>query len=77
MSKRKTYHVTPNSAGAWQVKAEGGERASSVEATKADAIARAVQIAQNQRDSQVIIHRKDGTIESERTYGNDPYPPKG
>jgi hypothetical protein len=26
---------------------------------------------------QVKIHKKDGTIESERTYGDDPYPPRG
>lgn len=27
--------------------------------------------------SQLVIHRADGTIEDESTYGNDPYPPKG
>jgi hypothetical protein len=27
--------------------------------------------------SQVIIARADGTIEDERTYGEDPYPPRG
>ena len=27
--------------------------------------------------SQLVIHRADGTIEDERTYGEDPYPPAG
>lgn len=27
--------------------------------------------------SQVIIHKADGTIEDERTYDADPFPPKG
>jgi len=30
-----------------------------------------------QRPSQCLIHRADGTIEKEWTYGNDPYPPAG
>jgi 1,2-phenylacetyl-CoA epoxidase PaaB subunit len=29
------------------------------------------------RPSQCVIHRADGTIEKEWTYGNDPYPPPG
>jgi hypothetical protein len=28
-------------------------------------------------ESQLVIHRKDGTIQDERTYRKDPYPPKG
>lgn len=29
------------------------------------------------RPAQCVIHRADGTIEKEWTYGNDPYPPVG
>mgnify|MGYP004701317327 CR=1 FL=1 len=77
MSDRKKYHVTQNPDGTWKGKAQGGERASVVKDTKADAMRRTIEIAKNQQDSQVIIHKRDGKIQEERTYGNDPYPPKG
>ena len=77
MSSRKKYHVTQNPDGTWKGKAQGGERASTVGDTKAEVLSRTIEIAKKQQDSQVIIHKKDGTIQSERTYGNDPYPPAG
>ncbi len=77
MSTRKTYHVTQNPDGTWKGKARGAERASTVGDTKAEVMSRTIEIAKNQQDSQVIIHKKDGEIQEERTYGNDPYPPKG
>lgn len=45
--------------------------------TNDEAIERARQEAQQQKPSQVRIHRTDGTIEKEFTYGDDPYPPRG
>ncbi|EHU4917199.1 DUF2188 domain-containing protein [Vibrio vulnificus] len=36
-----------------------------------------VDIAKRNIPSQLTIKKKDGQIEDERTYGNDPYPPKG
>lgn len=36
-----------------------------------------VNVARANRPSQLLIQRRDGTIEDERTYGDDPYPPKG
>lgn len=77
MSSRKKYHVTQNSDGTWKGKAEGAGRASVVGDTKAETTRKTIEIAKNQQDSQVIIHKKDGKIQEERTYGNDPYPPKG
>lgn len=44
---------------------------------KATAIDKAVELAKKNQPSQLLIHRADGTIEDERTYGDDPYPPKG
>jgi hypothetical protein len=29
------------------------------------------------QQGQVVIRKKDGTIQEERTYGKDPFPPKG
>lgn len=75
---RKKYHVTHRSADSkWQGKLEGADRASVIEDTKAEAVAKTCDIARNNQPSQVIIHYMDATIEKEYTYGNDPYPPKG
>jgi len=77
MPKRKTYHVTPGTDGGWKVKEENASRALSKHDTKADAINRAKEAAKNQELGQVVIHKKDMTIQTEHTYGKDPYPPKG
>lgn len=77
MSSRKVYHVVPNADKGWRVQYEGAQRASSAHATKAEAVKAARQYAGNARPSQVIIHTKDGTIQTEYTYGDDPYPPEG
>lgn len=75
-SGRRRYHVAKRDDG-WEVKAEGAKRASAVEGRKVEAVERARQIAQNQSPSQVVIHKMDGTIQTEHTYGDDPHPPKG
>jgi len=77
MSKRKTYHVTPGTDGGWKVKEENASKALSKYDTKADAVNRAKEVAKNQDLGQVVIHKKDMTIQTEHTYGKDPYPPKG
>jgi len=75
-AKRRIYDVISSENG-WQVKRRGAKRASSVHRTKDEAIAAAIEIARNQKPSQIVIHRRDGTIQEERTYGKDPYPPEG
>jgi len=77
MSNRKTYHVTPKSGGGWNVKLENSSRASSSHNTKAEAIAKAKDLAKNQPLGQVVIHKKDSVIQTEYTYKKDPFPPKG
>ena len=77
MSARKVYHVTPDAERGWQVKAEDAKRASSMHGKKTEAVDRARELAQRQKLGQVIVHKKDGTIQTEYTYGNDPSPPKG
>jgi uncharacterized protein YdaT len=76
MSQRKTYHVE-HEDGEWKVEAEHAKRASGVFETKAEAIGRARELAQAQALGQVIVHKKDGEIQTEWTYGQDPFPPKG
>lgn len=76
MNQRRVYHVTTHEDG-WQVKGEGAKRATAIFETKAEAIKAGVQVARNQPLGELRIHRQDGTIQDERTYGDDPFPPKG
>jgi len=76
MATRKTYHVT-HVNGHWQGKLEGGERASITSDHKDDAVAKTIELAKKNLPSSVRIHKMDGTIEDERTFMDDPFPPKG
>lgn len=71
---RKRFDVVPNGA-QWRVTHEG--RTLSNHLTKPPAITAGVTVASANQPSQLLIHRQDGTIEDERTYGNDPFPPRG
>jgi uncharacterized protein DUF2188 len=42
-----------------------------------DAVEAAVRAAHANEPSQVKVQKHDGTWTEERTYGDDPYPPKG
>lgn len=77
MAKRKTYHVTAKTGGGWNVKGENASRASSTHDTKVDAVDRARELAKSQSLGQIVIHKQDGKIQTEHTYGKDPHPPKG
>jgi uncharacterized protein YdaT len=72
----KRYHVVSND-GSWKVKGENSARASSVHETKAEAVNAARELAKSQGNTQVIIHKQNGRIQEERTYGHDPFPPEG
>ena len=72
---KRNQHVVPYPDG-WAVKPEGGEKASSVHDTQAEAIERAREIARNQ-GSELLIHGRDGRIRERDSHGNDPFPPKG
>tara|TARA_B100001115_G_C15846864_1_gene427241 strand:- start:3411 stop:3647 length:237 start_codon:yes stop_codon:yes gene_type:complete len=78
MSSRKNYHITKTKDG-WQGKAEGGKRASTIGSTKKEVVGRMVEIAKNNGNASVKIHKVNGKFQEERTYprNSDPYPPKG
>lgn len=78
MTERKNYHVTKTDDG-WQGKLEGGKKASVKGETKAEVVKKTVEIAKNQENSSVKIHKADGKIQEERTYPkkSDPFPPEG
>jgi len=40
-------------------------------------IDQARKLAKSKPLGQIVIHKSDGKIQTERTYGRDPYPPKG
>ena len=67
-TRRQTHHqhVVPHDEG-WAVKGEGNEKYTAVYKYQDDAIDRAKDIAKNY-GSDVIIHRKDGTIRDRNSY---------
>lgn len=61
----------------WYGKQDDGEKKSYTAPTQKEAIDKAKNIAQNQKQ-EVAIHRKDNNqIREKNSYGNDPCPPKG
>jgi len=73
---RKEHHVVPNSKrGGWDIKKNNASRASGHYDTKAEAMEAGRRMSQNQH-SELIPHRKDGTIQNPDSHGNDPCPPK-
>ncbi|HKK83016.1 MAG TPA: DUF2188 domain-containing protein [Atribacterota bacterium] len=76
MAKQDSHHVVPNPDGGWDVKRGGGQKASRHTDTKAEAEKLAREISRNQ-ETELVIHKKDGTIQRKDSHGNDPYPPKG
>ena len=71
-----SQHVIPHPTGGWSVKKGGATRATKTFDTRKDAISFARKVSRNQ-GSELYIHRRDGTIRSKDSYGNDPYPPRG
>lgn len=76
MSKRKVYHVLFKS-GEWLIKSEGIKKPVGSSETKKEAIKKAQGIAKKNPLSQLKIHKKNGLIQEERTYGKDPEKYKG
>lgn len=76
MPKRKVLHVVPGDKG-WKVKEQGKDRSLKNFERKEDAVDFGREKAKGADLGQLKIHRKDGKIQTEYTYGKDPYPPKG
>src|SRR6476620_10597488 len=71
-NKRTVYHVTPDAAAErWVVSQENGDVRREFD-RKEEAIEFAKKKAQFDRLSQVKVHRKDGNVDYESTYGEDP-----
>ena len=72
---KPNVHVVPRDGG-WAVQRAGGQRASSLHETQADAVDRGRE--QARRDGvELLIHGEDGRIRERDSHGNDPHPPTG
>ena len=71
----KNQHVVPH-GDRWAVRGAGNNRATRTFDTQREAIEFGREQAQRQ-ESELRIHGENGRIRDSRSYGNDPYPPKG
>jgi len=62
----KGEHVVPHKDG-WAVQAEDAKKPSNVYEKKEEAVSRAKEVAEN-KGTQVIIHKKDGSIQEKTNY---------
>lgn len=70
--ERKVYHVVPNaSAEKWLVSQENASLRREFD-TKEEAVEEAKKLAQAADLGQIKVHKKDGNMEYESTYGEDP-----
>ena len=77
-SNRTVYHVTPNSdLSKWLVVRENDDSFRNEFETKAEAEEAAKTRARKEQPSQVKVHKKDGNMEYESTYGDDPRSSRG
>ena len=72
-TNRTVYHVVPDaSAQQWVVSQENNESFREEYRTKEEAVDAAKERARGQEPSQVKVHTRDGNMEYESTYGDDP-----
>ena len=65
---RTTYTVAPRDGGDWSVQVEGATRATSVHDSKDEAVSKAKSLAGDRRPSQLLVYKRDGTVQTEQTY---------
>lgn len=75
MSTKRDQHIVPHQDG-WAVRGAGAQRATETFDKKTDAVHRGREIAQHQ-GTELVIHGRDGQIQSKDSHGHDPFPPKG
>ena len=72
-TNRTVYHVVPNSsADEWVISRENDDSFREQYRTKEEAVDAAKARARGAEPSQVKVHRADGNMEYESTYGEDP-----
>lgn len=73
--RKRNQHVVPRDDG-WAIRGVGAKRDTGHFDRKQDAVHRAREITQNQ-GTELVIHGRDGQIQSKDSRGHDPFPPKG
>jgi hypothetical protein len=69
---RTVYHVVPDAAAEmWVIRQENNDSFREAYGTKDEAVRAAKERAHDQEPSQVKVHRHDGHMEYESTYGED------
>lgn len=68
--RRKVYHLSPADEG-WTIGLEDVEEPISTHETKDAALAAGRDLAQQAEPSQLVVHRKDGTIQTAYSYGDE------
>lgn len=63
-TRQENFHVIKRETG-WSVKREGASRATSVHKTREEAITNARKLARRSKQSVVVVHSEDGSIESQ------------
>jgi hypothetical protein len=69
------YHVFKNPESGWSVKKSGSEKAVKVFVKRKEAIEFAKEKSRQERND-LVIHSKDGRIQSKDSFGNEPNPPR-
>jgi hemerythrin superfamily protein len=69
-------HVTPSRDGGWRAERRGSNRAVAKSDRKGEVIRRARDVAKSQ-GGRLVIHKANGRIQEERTYGSDPRRSRG
>lgn len=72
MSKENT-HVIASVNGGWSVRRSRSERAQRTFGTKDEAVKYGRKMAR-ERNSDLVIHGRDGLVSERNSYGNDPFP---
>lgn len=72
MANKNNIHVVKTDTG-WVGKREGALRASVTGPTQKDVIQKAMKLSPDE----LLIHGRDNLIRDRRTYGTDPFPPRG
>jgi poly(hydroxyalkanoate) granule-associated protein len=68
--ERTVFHVSPHDEG-WKLMLEGKKDPVSVHSTKDEAMTAAREAAKKAEPSQVVVHKMDGTIQSQFGYGEE------
>jgi hypothetical protein len=75
MPNKPPVHTVPHDGG-WANRREGSSRVAKRFDRKADAQAAGRRTAQREK-TEHVIHNKDGEVGERKSYGGDPFPPKG